>query len=172
MLKRKWILGAALGCLLVALPAIAQPGGGGGGRGMGGGGGRGMMGGGLSPEQVLGMLAFDDEYAVTDEQLVKLRAGLKATYVKQQNMMADMASGGDWQAMRETMRENMENMREEVMATLGQVLNEEQLTKFNQQMEEAQARRGQWGGGGQRGGGGGGQWGGGGGGGGGGQRGF
>ncbi len=148
--RYKWMLGVALGCLLVALPAVAQPGGGG--RGQGGG--RGMMGGGLSPEQVLGMLAFDDRFAVTDEQLVKLRAGLKNTYVKQQSAMVDMA-GGDWQAMREAMREHMETVREEVMATLGQVLNEDQLSKFNQQMEEAQARRGQWGGGGQRGGGGG-----------------
>ncbi len=170
MSKRSWILGAALCGVLISLPVIAQPGGGGG-RGMGGG--RAMMGGGLSPEQVLGTLAFDDQYAVTDDQLLKLRAGLKATYDKQQNMMADLASGGDWQAMREAMRENMETMRESVMATLGAVLNEDQMAKFNQQMEEAEARRGQWGGGsGQRGGGGGGggggQWGGGGGG----QRGF
>lgn len=128
-----WIRGGALGIGLTASSIIAQP---------GDWGGR-SMGGGLSVEQVLGMLAFDDQYAVTDEQLIQMRAGFKKIYAKRQDLMDDMNSGGDRRAMREAIREHMQSARTEVMATLEDVLNKDQLDAFNRQIQEAPSRRGQ-----------------------------
>ncbi len=146
----KVVLGVVVGCVLASLPALAQP---------GGGGGRGGGGGGIAPEQVLALLAFDDQFAVTDKQLIALRSSLKETYVKQQEMMEEMSSGDiDWQAMREKMRESQTALRSEVMAKVSAVLSAEQVEKLKTHMQELQERRGQFGGGGggPRGGGGGG----------------
>ena len=146
----KVVLAVAVGCVLAALPVVAKPGGGGGGSGGFGGG----MGGGLTPEQVLGLLAFDDKFAVTDKQLVALRAGLKESYAKQREMMEELMSGDvDWQAM----REGQAAMRTEVMEIVAGVLSAEQMDTLKRHMAEAQERRGGMGGnrGGTRGGGGG-----------------
>lgn len=150
----KVVLAVAVGCVLAALPVVAQPGGGGGGGRGGFGGG---MGGGLTPEQVLGLLAFDDKFAVTDKQLVALRAGLKESYAKQREMMEELMGGDvDWQAMREKMREGQAAMRTEVMEIVAGVLSAEQMDTLKRHIAEAQERRGGMGGnrGGTRGGGG------------------
>jgi len=147
----KIVCAIVAGCMLAALPAVAQPG--------GGGGGRGGFGGGIAPGQILGLLAFDDKFEVTDEQLIALRSSLKEIYVKQQEERAEMSSGGggDWQAMREKMRESQIAMRSEVMSKLSEVLSEDQVEMLKTHRQEQEERRGQLGGGrGGRGGGGGG----------------
>jgi hypothetical protein len=146
----KVVWAVVAGCMLAALPAIAQP---------GGGGGRGGSGGGVSPGQILGLMAFEDKFEVTDEQLIALRSSLKESYVKEQEMLAEMlgGGGGDRQAMREKMRESQMAMRSEVMDKVSEVLSEDQVEVLKTHMQEQQERRGQFGGGrGGRGGGGGG----------------
>ena len=150
MRTRKLALWALVVSVFAALPLAAQPG--------GGGGGRGGFGGGMSPDQIFGLLAFNDKFEVTDEQLLSLRGGLKELYVEQQQMFAEMFSGEvDFQAMRETMREARMEMRTEIMGVLSEVLAEEQIETLKKHMQEQQQRRRNFGGGGgPRGGGGGG----------------
>ncbi|NKB72086.1 MAG: hypothetical protein GKR89_33835 [Candidatus Latescibacteria bacterium] len=137
-------------------PAMAQPGG-------GGGGGRGMMRmmrGGATPEQLIGMLAFDEKFAVSDSQLVELRKVLKEPYMKQRKMQEEMrtalADGGaeemDWEAV----RENMMALRTELMQSVASVLDDGQIETLKKHIQEQQERRGQGGRGGPGGGGGGG----------------
>lgn len=125
--------------LFTALPLLAQPGGDRPGRGFGGGMGRGM-----SPDQLLGLLALDEKFALTDEQLTQLRAKLKGSYAKQRDMMEEMFSGdGDF----ESMRENMAALREEVMQATSEVLDEDQGARLEAHMEEMRSRVGRFGGG-------------------------
>lgn len=128
----------ALVGLMVALPALAQPGGGG-----RGGGGR------MSPEQILGLLAFEEKFNVTDEQLIKLRSSLKEVYGKQQEMVQAMRSG---EADFSEMREKMMAMRGEMLAKTSAVLDDKQIEALKKHMQEMQSRRGRGGRGGQRGG--------------------
>ena len=144
---------ALLISLVSSWSATAQPGGGG-----GFGGGRGMMRGGAAPEQILGLLAFDEKMAVSDEQLVQLRAALREPYEKQRKMQEDLrasfAEGGaeemDWEALRETMMA----MRTELMETVAGVLDEGQVEALKKHLQDQQARRGGRGGPGGSGGGG------------------
>jgi len=127
--------------LLSTLPLQAQPGGGGGMRGMRGG---------VRAEQILSYLAFDEKIVVSDEQLLKLRAALKESYAKQQEMTktirAEMeANDGDFDAVREKMME----MREEVGKTteamkesVAAVLNKKQNKLLNKHMKKLEERRG------------------------------
>ena len=135
--------------LLSVLPIEAQPG--------GGGGGRGGFGRGMSPGQIFGLLAFDEKFNVTDEQLLELRGGLQPLYAEQQQTMEDLFSGEvDFQALRETMREMQLEMRTKIMGALSEVLSEKQIETLKLHMKEQQERRGRFGGGGPRRGGGGG----------------
>jgi hypothetical protein len=139
--------------LLSVLSIEAQPGGGG-----GGGRGRGGFGRGMSPDQIFGLLAFNEKFNVTDEQLLELRGGLQPLYVEQQQAMEDLFSGEvDFQELRETMREMQMEMRIKIMGSLSEVLDEEQIETLKAHMKEQQERRSRFGGGGgPRGGGGGG----------------
>ena len=124
--------------LLVALPALSQP------QRMGGGGGRMMGPRGTSPGQLLGFLAFDEKIALTDDQLLKLRVALKETHKKHQEMMEEMMSGEvDFQEMRPKMME----LTKETMETASSVLDEEQVERLKEHMQEMQSRRGPGGGG-------------------------
>jgi len=140
-----WLL--AFG-LLSDLPVGAQPG--------GGGRGRGGFGGGMSPDQIFGLLAFNDQFGVTDKQLLKLRGNLQPLYVEQQKAMEAMFSGEvDFRALRETMREMQMEMRGKIMSALSEVLEEEQIEALKTHMKEQQERmRNRFRGGGPRGGGG------------------
>ena len=125
--------------LITSLQAQSQPRGGGGRGGFGGG-----MSRGGTADQVFSIVAFEEKFEVTDEQLVKLRAGLKPTYAKQREMMEEMFSGdGNF----ESMRESMIALREETMQTMSEVLSDEQMTKLQEHMEEMRSRRGRFGGG-------------------------
>ena len=128
--------------LLVALPALSQP------QRMGGGGGRMMGPRGMSPGQLLGFLAFDEEIALSDDQLLKLRVALKEAHKKHQEimeeMMEGMQSGGmDFQEMRPKMME----LTKETMERASSVLDEEQVERLKEHMQEMQSRRGPGGGG-------------------------
>ena len=127
---RKLALWAVVFGSLSILPLEAQP---------GGRGGRGGFGGGISPGQVFGLLAFDEKFNVTDEQLLALRDALKPLHGEQQQAMAEMFSGEvDWQSMRETMREMQMKMRSNVMAVLSETLEKEQIELLKTHMKEQQ----------------------------------
>ena len=147
-----WALGIGL---LSILPLEAQPGGSGRGSGRGGGG--------MSPDQIFGLLAFEEKFNVTDEQLLALRGSLKPLYAERQQMMSELFSGeGDFRALRETLREKQIEIRGKVMTALTETLSEEQIEVLKTHMQEQQERRRNFGGrggprgGGPRGGGGGG----------------
>jgi hypothetical protein len=147
-MKRTTILGL-VGFLVVILAfdaVIAQPPGGGGGRGRGGRGG-----GGVNAGQILGMLAFDAESNLSDEQLVGLRNALQPVYQKQQDLMRSVRSGDrDFQDV----REDMMALRGELLEAVSAVLTTAQVERLKTQMQR-QANRGGRGGQGGRGGGGG-----------------
>ena len=147
-MKRTTILGL-VGFLVVILAfdaVIAQPPGGGGGRGRGGRGG-----GGVNAGQILGMLAFDAESNLSDEQLVGLRNALQPVHQKQQDLMRSVRSGDrDFQDV----REDMMALRGELLEAVSAVLTTAQVERLKTQMQR-QATRGGRGGQGGRGGGGG-----------------
>ena len=125
-----------------------------------GGGSRGMPRG-INIEQVLAFLAFDESVAVSDKQLVEIRAALRDIYARQQKMNQAMrearsASQGDFEAMREVfmpLREEMGQLQEETDARLAELLTAEQGAVLKAHVEEVAARRQQqFGGGGRRGG--------------------
>ena len=119
--------------LLLVLPAASQP------PGMGGGG---MMGPrGMMPAQLLGFVAFDEETARYDDQLVKLRTALKETHKKQQDMMEEMFSGEvDFQEVRQQMRQRMMELSKETREKAAGVLDEEQVERLKAHMDEMQSR--------------------------------
>lgn len=142
-MRRSIVVVSCLAASLVIGTATveAQPGGGGGGRG-------GRGGGGVSPSQILGILAFDQQAAVTDEQLVKLREVLMPVNTKQRELMASVRSGErDFQDV----REDMMALRAEVLKAVSGVLSESQVEILKQRMQR-QGRGGRGGGrrGGQR----------------------
>ena len=110
----------------------------------------------MSPDQIFGLLAFNDQFGVTDKQLLKLRGNLQPLYVEQQKAMEGMFSGEvDFRALRETMREMQMEMRGKIMGALSEVLEEEQIEGLKTHMKEQQERmRNRFRGGGPRGGGG------------------
>ena len=134
---RKMALWIVAICLASTVALEAQPGGR---RGSSGGG----MGGGVTPEQVFGLLAFDEKFKVTDQQLLALREVLGPLYVEQRQMMAEMFSGGetDFRALREKMREQQSKMREKMMAALATALDAEQIEALKAHMQQGQRQRG------------------------------
>ncbi|MFC1525642.1 hypothetical protein ACFL6X_02405 [Candidatus Latescibacterota bacterium] len=103
---------------------------------------RGRPGGGMGVgvEQTLGFLALHPEVGLTDVQLVDLRAALRDSYAEQQEMREAMQSGSvDFQMM----REQMTAFREDVMASVAEVLSDEQIQTFEAAMEQMQSARGQ-----------------------------
>ena len=151
---RKMALWIVAVCLASTVALEAQPGGR---RGSSGGG----MGGGVTPEQVFGLLAFEEKFKVNDKQLIALREVLKPLFVEQRQMMAEMFSSGsrgetDFRALREKMREQQSKMREKVMAALSTALSAEQVEalKGHLQQQGQRQRGGPRGGGGGPGGGG------------------
>ena len=137
---RKMTLWIVAVFLASAVALEAQPGGR---RGSSGGG----MGGGVTPEQVFGLLAFDEKFKVNDKQLIALREVLKPLFVEQRQMMAEMFSSGrggetDFRAMREKMREQQAKMREQIMAALSTALSSEQVEALKAHMQQGQRQRG------------------------------
>lgn len=142
---RRFLTIGAIALLVAGLTAdtlLAQPGGGRGRRGGGGG---------MGAPQILGMLAFDAESNVTDDQLVKLRGALMPVHQKQQDLMRSVRSGErDFQDV----REDMMALRNAYLEAVSTVLSPAQVERLKSQMQR-QGQRGQRGqrGGGQRGGG-------------------
>ena len=151
---RKMALWIVAICLSSAVALEAQPGGRRGGT-------SGGMGGGVTPEQVFGLLAFEEKFKVNDKQLIALREVLKPLFVEQRQMMAEMFSSGsrggetDFRALREKMREQQSKMREKMMAALTTALSTEQVEalKGHLQQQGQRQRGGPRGGGGSGGGG-------------------
>ena len=111
------------------------------------GGRRGGSGGGVAPEQIFGLLAFEEKFNVTDKQLIALREVLGPLYVEQRQMMAEMFSSGsrgetDFRALREKMREQQSKMREKMMAALTTALSAEQVEALKAHMQQGQRQRG------------------------------
>ena len=114
----------------------------------------------LPVEQVLSYLSFNENVALTDEQLVKVRASLKGVYAKRQELQRSLRGSNDQQAAMQKVRA----LRMEMMQGLTAILNENQTKVFQEQMQRmgqrgqrgGQGQRGQRGGQGGRGGGGGG----------------
>ena len=118
----------------------------------------------LPVEQALTYLAFNENVALSDEQLVKVRASLKGIYAKRQELQRSLRGSNDQQAAMQKVRA----LRMEMMQGLTAILNENQTKVFQEQMQRmgqrgqrgqgqrGQGQRGQRGGQGGRGGGGGG----------------
>ena len=133
MCIRKVALWIVAICLSSAAVLEAQPGGR-----------RGDMSGGVAPEQIFGLLAFDEKFKVTDKQLLALRGVLGPLYVEQRQMMAEMFSGGevDFRAMRQKMREQQTKMRDKIMAALATALDAEQIEALKAHLQQGQRQRG------------------------------
>jgi len=130
------IVGLMAGLLMFDV-AVAQQGGGGG-RGRRGGGG-----GGVNASQILGMLAFDEDSNVTDDQLVKLRNALKPVHQKQNDLLRSVRSGErDFQDV----REDMMSLRTELLSAVSSVLSEPQVERLKEQMQRQAQRGGRQGG--------------------------
>lgn len=146
-MKRFGVIGvlAFLVAALVCDTVVAQPGGGGRQR-------RGGGGGGVNAQQILGMLAFDAESNLTDQQLVGLRNALKPVHQKQNDLMRSVRSGErDFQDV----REDMMALRGELLEAVSSVLSPAQVDRLKEQMQRQAQRGGRGQGGrGQRGGGG------------------
>ncbi|MXX40831.1 MAG: hypothetical protein F4Z85_22705, partial [Gemmatimonadetes bacterium] len=132
---RKMTLWIVAICLSSAVALEAQPGGR-----------RGGMGGGVTPEQVFGLLAFDEKFNVNDKQLIALREVLKPLFVEQRQMMAEMFSGSgggetDFRALREKMREQQAKMREQMMAALTTALDAEQVEALKAHLQQGQRQQ-------------------------------
>ena len=103
---------------------------------------------GVSPAQVFSLLAFDEKLNVTDKQLVALREVLKPLYVQQRQLMEEMFSGPggpgarDFQAMRQELRQQQEEMGDRIMGALATALTGEQIDALKAQLQRGQGRRG------------------------------
>ncbi len=129
MCIRKVALWIVAICLLSTAVLEAQPGG--------------RRGGMSGPEQIFGLLAFDEKFKVTDKQLPALREALKPLYVEQRQMMAEMFSGEvDFRAMRQKMREQQTKMRDKIMAALATALDDEQIEALKAHLQQEQRQRG------------------------------
>lgn len=98
----------------------------------------------LPVEQVLSYLAFNDNIALTDEQLTKVRATLKGIYTKRQELQRSMRENNDQQAAMQSVRE----LRMEMTQGLREILTADQDKLFQEQMQRM-SQRGQRGQGGQ-----------------------
>lgn len=132
---RKMALWIVAVCLSSTVALEAQPGGR-----------RGGMGGGVAPEQIFSLLAFEEQFNVTDKQLIALREVLKPLFVEQRQMMAEMFSSGsrgeaDFRALREKMREQQAEMREKMMAALATALDAEQVEALKAHLQQAQRQQ-------------------------------
>ncbi|HCR18364.1 MAG TPA: hypothetical protein DIU35_12860 [Candidatus Latescibacteria bacterium] len=113
-------------------------------RGRDGGGGRrggGMLRMMLPVEATLSFLAFDDKIGLKDDQLLKIRKGLREIYGKRAGLVEEMQSGAD----REALMGKFRGLREKMLASVKGVLDENQnkfLDKYLKRMQEARQRRG------------------------------
>ena len=110
----------------------------------------------LPVEQVLSYLSFNENVALSDEQLVKVRASLKGVYTKRQELQRSLRGSNDQQAAMQKVRA----LRMEMTQGLTAILNEDQTKVFQAEMQRmsqrgqrGQGQRGQRGGQGGRGGG-------------------
>ena len=84
-----------------------------------------------SPDQVFAMLAFDEKFNVTDEQLPGLREALRPLYGEQRQSMAQLALGGgagNPQAMIQALVQQQNKMRDKVLAAVAETLTDDQMT--------------------------------------------
>ncbi len=95
----------------------------------------------LPVEQALTYLAFNENVALSDEQLVKVRASLKGVYAKRQELQRSLRGSNDQQAAMQQVRA----LRMEMMQGLTAILNEDQTKVFQEQMQRM-GQRGQRGG--------------------------
>ena len=105
----------------------------------------------LPVEQALTYLAFNENVALSDAQLVKVRASLKGIYTKRQELSRSLRGSNDQQAAMQQVRA----LRMEMMQGLTAILNEDQAKVFQAQMQrmgQRGQRGGQGGQGGRRGG--------------------
>jgi len=103
---------------LLALPALAQP--------PGGGRGRGMMGGGAA--MLLGIEDVQKDLKITDEQKEKI----KTFQTKQREALQGLFGGGGERPDREKMAEIMKKTQDETKAFMKEALTEEQNKRLNQ----------------------------------------
>ncbi len=95
----------------------------------------------LPVEATLSFLAFDDKIGLKDDQLLKIRKGLREIYGKRAGLVEEMQSGAD----REALMGKFRGLREKMLASVKGVLDENQnkfLDKYLKRMQEARQRRG------------------------------
>lgn len=84
-----------------------------------------------SPDQVFSMLAFDEKFNVTDEQLPGLREALRPLYFEQRQSLGQLmlgAGAGNPQAMVQALAQQQSKMRDKVLAAVSKTLTADQVT--------------------------------------------
>jgi hypothetical protein len=93
----------------------------------------------LPVEQVLGFLAFDEQMALRDDQLVRVRAELKDVYAKRSALAEEMGSGD-----RQAAFQKVSALRNEMFEGIKKVLDKKQnaaLERFVKMLSDAARMR-------------------------------
>ena len=103
----------------------------------------GFPGGGMvvaSPDQVFAMLAFDEKFNLTDEQLPGLREALRPLYLEQRQALAQLllggGGGGNPQAMVQALVQQQSKMRDKVLAAVDETLTDDQMSALKAALQQ------------------------------------
>ena len=94
---------------------------------------------GASPDQVFAMLAFDEKFNVTDEQLPGLREALRPLYFEQRQSLAQLMLGGgagNPQAMIQALGQQQSKMRDKVLAAVSETLSADQMATLKAALKQ------------------------------------
>ncbi len=92
-----------------------------------------------SPDQVFAMLAFDEKFSVTDEQLPGLREALGPLYFEQRQSLAQLSlggGGGNPQAMVQALVQQQIKMRDKVLAAVSKTLTADQVAALKAALDQ------------------------------------
>ena len=97
-----------------------------------------MQAAGASPDQVFALLAFDEKFNVTDEQLPGLREALRPLYLEQRQALAQLLLGGarDPQAIAMALGKQRSKMRDKVMAAVAETLTADQMAALKAALQQ------------------------------------
>ena len=101
-----------------------------------------MQAAGASPDQVFALLAFDEKFNLTDEQLPGLREALRPLYLEQRQALAQLllgaagGGGGNPQAMVQALVQQQSKMRDKVLAAVDETLTDEQMAALKAALQQ------------------------------------
>ena len=102
-----------------------------------------MQAAGASPDQVFALLAFDEKFNLTDEQLPGLREALRPLYLEQRQALAQLllgaaaaGGGGNPQAMVQALVQQQSKMRDKVLAAVDETLTDDQMAALKAALQQ------------------------------------